>query len=61
MENSALRKTFVLFPFCLSFPSKFVIEKGPRRMGILFGGMEMEEYGAGYLYFSFYGCHLFWM
>lgn len=54
MENPALRKTFSLFPFCLSFSSKFVIEKGPRRIGILFRGTEMEEYGAEYLYFSFY-------
>lgn len=54
MENSALRKTFALFPFCLSFSSKFVIEKGPRRMGVLFAGTEMEEYGAEYLYFSCY-------
>lgn len=49
-----LLENLCIVSVCLSFSSEFVIGKGPRRMGILFGGTEMEEYGAEYFYFSFY-------
>lgn len=51
MENSVLCFASV-FPFS---PSEFVIQNGPMTIGILFGGMEVEEQGAEYLYFSSYG------
>lgn len=55
MENSVLRKTFALLLFSVSHPSEFVIQNGPMIIGILFGGMEVEGEGTGYLYFFSYG------
>lgn len=40
MENSPLRKIFALLLFSLFLSSEFVIQDGPRIMGILFWGDE---------------------